>query len=66
MISIIRKLTSRKFWLALAGVATGAALVLGGDPAQIETLAGAIAATVSAATYIITEGKVDKAREETK
>ena len=63
MTAIIRKLTSRKFWLALAGVATGVAMVLGGDTAQIETLAGAIAATVSAAAYIVTEGKVDAARE---
>ena len=63
---IIHKLTSRKFWLALAGVATGAAMVLGGDTAQIETLAGAIAATVSAVTYILTEGKVDAAREGSK
>ena len=63
MFHIIRKLTSRKFWLALAGIATGMAMVLGGDTAQIETLAGAISATVSAATYIVTEGKVDAARE---
>lgn len=63
MFHIIRKLTSRKFWLALAGVATGVAVVLGGDTAQIETLAGAIAATVSATAYIVTEGKVDAARE---
>ena len=66
MFFIIRKLTSRKFWLALAGVATGVSMVLGGDPAQIEALAGAIAATVSAATYILVEGKVDAAREEPK
>ena len=59
----ICKLTSRKFWMALAGLATGVAMVLEGDATQIDTLAGAIAATVSAATYIVTEGKVDAARE---
>lgn len=70
MNNIIRKLTSRKLWLAIAGVATGIAMALGIDGGEISTVAGAVTAVVSVVTYIITEGKVDaesvkKAVEET-
>lgn len=56
---IIQKLTSRKLWMAIAGIATGVAVALGADGSEISTVAGAITALVSAITYIITEGKVD-------
>lgn len=59
MDNIIRKLTSRKLWMALAGVVTGIALALGADNSDVETVAGAVTALASAVTYIITEGKVD-------
>ena len=61
MNDIIRKLTSRKLWLAIAGVATGIALVLGVDGTEITTVAGAATAIISVITYIVTEGKVDAA-----
>ena len=61
MNNIVRKLTSRKLWLAIAGVATGIAMVLGADASEIQTVAGAITSLVSAVTYIIVEGKVDAA-----
>ena len=61
MSTIIRKLSSRKLWLAIAGVATGVALALGADASDIQTVAGAVTALVSAVTYIITEGRVDAA-----
>ena len=54
-----RKLTSRKLWMAIAGVATGIALALGADSSEIQTITGAVTALVSAVAYIITEGKVD-------
>lgn len=57
----IRKLTSRKLWLAIAGVATGIAMVLGADTSEIQTVAGAITSLVSAVTYIVVEGRVDAA-----
>ena len=53
------KLTSRKLWLAIAGVTTGIALALGADGSDISAVAGAITALASAVTYIIVEGKVD-------
>lgn len=59
MEKIIQKLTSRKLWLAIAGIATGVAVALGADGSEISTVAGAITALVSAVTYIITEGKID-------
>lgn len=55
------KLTSRKFWLAIAGLATGIALALGASTGDVQTIAGALTAAVSVITYIITEGKVDAA-----
>lgn len=59
MKKILQKLTSRKLWMAIAGVATGIALALGAEATDISTVAGAVTAVVSVAAYIITEGKVD-------
>lgn len=59
MSNFIRKLSSRKFWMALAGVATGIAMALGVDGGDITTVAGAITAVASVITYIITEGRID-------
>lgn len=59
MNKIIQKLTSRKLWLALAGIATGVAMVFGVDGGDIVDVAGAITALASVITYIITEGKID-------
>lgn len=59
MSEILRKLTSRKLWMAIAGVATGIAMALGVDGSDITAVAGAITALVSVVTYIVTEGKVD-------
>lgn len=61
MSEILRKLTSRKLWLAIAGVATGVAMVLGVDGSEITTVAGAVTALASVITYIVTEGKIDAA-----
>ena len=59
MNEILRKLTSRKLWMALAGIATGVAMALGAETNEISTVAGAVTAIVSVVTYIVTEGKVD-------
>ena len=58
---IIRKLTSRKLWLAIAGVATGIATILGAEASDVQTVAGAVVSLVSAVAYIVVEGKVDAA-----
>ena len=59
MSNFIRKFTSRKLWLAIAGVATGIAVMLGVDGSEITDISGAIVSLASVMTYIITEGKID-------
>ena len=56
---ILKKLTSRKLWMALAGVVTGVALCLGVDASDISTVSGAVLSVISIVTYIVTEGKID-------
>lgn len=61
----IRKLTSRKFLLALVGVFSGLALAFGVDGNEItqmvSAVGGIIAAAGSAIAYINAEAKVDAA-----
>lgn len=59
MAKIIQKLSSRKLWMAIAGIATGVSMILGVDGGDITNIAGAVTALVSAVSYIITEGKID-------
>ena len=59
MREIIRKLSSRKLWMALAGIATGIAMALGAESTEISSVAGAVTAVVSVVTYIGTEGKIE-------
>ena len=59
MSKIIRKLSSRKLWVAIAGIVTGIAVALGVDGGDLTTVAGAVTTIISVMTYIITEGKID-------
>ena len=59
MNNFVRKLTSRKLWMAIAGVATGIALALGADASEVQTITGAVTALIAAVVYIVTEGRVD-------
>lgn len=59
MRNILQKLTSRKLWMAIAGIVTGVAMALGAETTDVATVAGAVTALVSVVTYIVTEGKVD-------
>lgn len=61
MTNILRKLTSRKLWMAIAGVSTGIALILGVDGSEISDVTGAVVSLLSAIAYIYTEGKIDAA-----
>jgi hypothetical protein len=65
MKNFISKLGSRKLWLAVAGVFTGIAIIVGVDASTIETVAGAVTTLISAVTYIVVEGKVDADRVKT-
>ena len=59
MENLIRKLSSRKLWAAVAGVVTGLSLVFGLDGDVITAVSGAVVSLASVITYIITEGKID-------
>ena len=65
MSEILRKLSSRKLWMAVAGIATGIAVALGADATEISTVAGAVTALVSVVAYIAAEGRVDAERVKT-
>lgn len=65
MKNLLNKLTSRKLWLAIAGVAMGLSMALGADAEEISAVAGAVTALISAVTYILVEGKLDAERIKT-
>ena len=56
---IIRKLTSRKFWLAVAAFVTDLIVAFKGDAGLAETLSGMIMAGATVIAYIIGEGLID-------
>lgn len=59
----IRKLTSRKFWLALAGLVTGIVGFLQHPTTDAQAITALIMALGSVVAYVIAEGLVDAARE---
>lgn len=61
MKELFRKLTSRKLWAAIAGVAVGVATMFGVEADTISTIAGAAMTLGSVVAYIIAEGKIDAA-----
>ena len=54
-----RKLTSRKFWVAIAGLVTGIMVAFNVDAGTVEKVSGMIMAGATAIAYIIGEGLVD-------
>ena len=60
----VRKLTSRKFWMAVAGLVTGLILAFKGDAQTAETVSGIIMAIASVVAYTIGEGLTDAAYAE--
>ena len=63
MTDIIRKLTSRKLWAAIASVVTGIALISGADGNEIMISAGAFASAFGPIVYLIAEACVDAANK---
>lgn len=59
---IVRKLTSRKLWLAVAGFVTGLILAFNGSAEVAETVSGCIMSGASVVAYIVGEGLADAAR----
>ena len=56
---MIRKLTSRKFWLAVAAFITELIIAFKGDAGMAETISGMIMAGATVIAYILGEGLVD-------
>lgn len=59
-----RKLTSRKFWLAVVGLVTGLLVAFKVDAETVETISGVIMSAASVVAYIIGEGLADAANAE--
>ena len=60
----IRKLTSRKFWLALAGLITGIIQYVKQPTTDAQTISALILALGSVVAYCAAEGLVDANRED--
>jgi len=59
MIDWKRKLTSRKFWLAVAGLISGIVIACKGSAETAETITGIIMAAASVVGYLFAEGLTD-------
>lgn len=64
-LDIIRKLTSRKLWMAIAGFVSGLLVALGKTNEVAVTIAGLIVSGGSVISYIFAEGWTDAASYET-
>jgi hypothetical protein len=58
---IIRKLTSRKLWLAVALFVSGLIVALGGEKETAETVSGCIMQGAAVLGYLLAEGLTDAA-----
>ena len=59
-----RKLTSRKWWISLAGLITGLIIAFGGSEKTADTVSGCIMSGASVIAYTIGEGLADGGRKE--
>ncbi len=58
-----RKLTSRKLWVAIAGMVAGLIIAFGGNENTAETVSGCIMSTAAVVGYIVGEGLTDAANK---
>lgn len=56
---LIKKLTSRKFWMAVSGFVVGIIMAFNGSAEVAETVSGCIMSGASVIAYIIGEGLAD-------
>lgn len=63
---LIRKLTSRKFWLAVVALVTGLLAAFNVDAGTVEKVSGIIMSGASVVAYIIAEGLVDAENKNTR
>ena len=60
----IRKLSSRKLWVAVAGFVSGLILAFGGGEDVATTVSGCILQGAAVLGYLLAEGQTDAARAE--
>ena len=60
-----RKLTSRKLWMAVAGLVSGLVVAFFGNAETAETVAGCVMSAGSVIAYIVGEGLTDAAAAKT-
>ena len=59
METLIRKLTSRKFWVAVVGFVTGLLIYRGASEAEADQIGSLIMMGASVVAYIVGEGLAD-------
>ena len=59
METLIRKLTSRKFWVAVVGFVTGLLIYRGASEAEADQIGSLIMMGASVVVYIVGEGLAD-------
>lgn len=64
--NILRKLTSRKFWVAVAGFVSGLIIAFDGTAETAETISGLILQGASVIGYLVAEGLTDAVNAPTK
>lgn len=57
----VKKLTSRKFWIAVVGLVSGLLMAFKVDAETVETISGVIMSAASVIAYMIGEGLADAA-----
>ena len=60
----IRKLTSRKLWVAVAGFVAGLIVAFGGGNQTAETVSGCILSGAAVVGYVIGEGLADSGNKD--
>ena len=61
----VRKLTSRKFWVAVVGLVTSTLLVFGVAESEVAQIGGIILQAATVLGYILGEGLADSAHTST-
>ena len=61
----VRKLTSRKLWIALAGLVSGIIIACTGNEETAQMVSGIIMAAASVVGYLIGEGLADSGSHDT-
>lgn len=61
---LIRKLTSRKFWVAVAAFISGLMVAFGGTESEAATVSGIILQGAAVLGYLLAEGLTDASHKE--